>query len=72
MTYDDCKSASLKTDWINEQGLGGAMYWELSGDKTDREAIVPLVASRFNKLDSRLNHLDYSKSRFDNMRKGMA
>ncbi len=32
LTYDDPASIGLKAAYIAEQGLGGAMFWELSGD----------------------------------------
>lgn len=31
-TYDDAVSIQTKMNYINEKGLGGAMYWELDGD----------------------------------------
>ncbi len=31
-TYDDQLTIKTKCDYINELGLGGAMYWELDGD----------------------------------------
>lgn len=35
LTYDDPASIGLKAAYIVEQGLGGAMFWELSGDGED-------------------------------------
>jgi chitinase len=32
-TIDDPQSVSLKANYIRSQGLGGAMWWELSGDE---------------------------------------
>ncbi|MBH0130349.1 glycosyl hydrolase family 18 protein [Salinibacterium sp. NK8237] len=32
-SYDDAKSVAAKTDYIIETGLGGAMWWDLSGNK---------------------------------------
>jgi chitinase len=34
ITFDDEPTALAKAAWIKEQGLGGAMYWELSGTYT--------------------------------------
>ena len=33
ITYDDLQSVGLKTDYIKRKRLGGAMFWELSGDR---------------------------------------
>ncbi|WP_084622198.1 glycosyl hydrolase family 18 protein [Demequina oxidasica] len=32
-SLDDPKSVAIKADYIREKGLGGAMWWELSGDR---------------------------------------
>ena len=34
MSYDDPQSITVKTDFIKSRGLGGAMIWELSGDRS--------------------------------------
>ncbi len=34
ISYDDTVSLRLKSDFIREEGLGGAMYWENSADTT--------------------------------------
>ncbi|CAE6390466.1 unnamed protein product [Rhizoctonia solani] len=33
VTYDDEEVGAAKGRWIKDEGLAGAMYWELSGDK---------------------------------------
>ncbi|KAK4694756.1 chitinase, partial [Phenoliferia sp. Uapishka_3] len=73
VSYDSAQSAATKADWIRNNLFGGAMYWELSGDKArgDQEAIVPLVAGRMGGLDRRQNCLDYGGSKWENLRKGM-
>lgn len=74
MTYDTQEVAALKADFIAKNNFGGAMYWELSGDKSyeSGQAIVPTVASRMGSpLDWRPNHLHYPGSKFDNLKRGM-
>jgi chitinase len=45
VSYDDPESLARKADYINEQQLGGAMFWELSGD--DEEwSLLNTLASR--------------------------
>ena len=33
ISYDDLQSISLKNEYIKRENLGGAMFWELSGDR---------------------------------------
>ncbi len=39
ISYDDVESMTIKTQYIVSQGLGGAMYWELSSDTADAELL---------------------------------
>jgi chitinase len=34
ITYDDAQSLKVKADFIKDRGLGGAMFWELSNDRS--------------------------------------
>lgn len=45
VTYDTLDMAKKKAQWIKEKGLGGAMWWELSGDRQDEGSIVSNVSS---------------------------
>jgi chitinase len=86
ISYDTADVAKRKAEWIIRHDYGGAMYWELSGDKgTKREgmeggegktevpgrSIVKVVSETFRKLDQTPNWLSYEGSQFDNMKKGM-
>ena len=44
ISYDDPQSMKAKTDFITAKGLGGAMAWELSGDR-DQELLDVLVTN---------------------------
>ncbi len=49
VSYDDRQSVGLKTDYLLSNSMGGAMFWELSGDVRDADAstsIVPYVAGK--------------------------
>ncbi len=45
-TYDDPAIMIAKMNYIKSKGLGGAMFWELSGDTTDGELITTLYNNR--------------------------
>jgi chitinase len=37
LTYDDAESIQTKVNYINDQGFGGAIIWDISGDTGDFE-----------------------------------
>jgi hypothetical protein len=43
ISYDTLDMAKRKVQYIKEKRLGGAMWWELSGDKQDNGSIVKNV-----------------------------
>ncbi len=45
-SYDDPVSLAGKQDYRKSQGLGGVMFWELSGDTPDGELITALYNNR--------------------------
>ncbi|KAJ6625638.1 glycoside hydrolase [Mycena sp. CBHHK59/15] len=86
VSFDTEEVARWKGEWIRKEGLGGAMVWELSGDKgSAREgmeggpgkdpqpgrSLVKVVQEAMGPGDRSQNWLHYEKSRFENMRKGM-
>ena len=44
ISYDDPQSIKVKADFIKAKGLGGAMIWEITGDR-DKELLDTLVAN---------------------------
>jgi chitinase len=44
ISYDDPQSMRIKADFIKSRGLGGAMAWEMSGDR-DQELLDTLVGN---------------------------
>ncbi|KAJ3570369.1 hypothetical protein NP233_g4450 [Leucocoprinus birnbaumii] len=86
ISFDSESVGKLKGEYIKKEGLGGSMFWELSGDKgTHREgleggfgkdpqpgqSLVKLVKNAMGPLHNGENWLTYEKSKFDNMRQGM-
>ena len=44
VSYDTLELGWQKVDFIRERGLGGAMWWESSGDKTGDESLIGAVS----------------------------
>ena len=87
ISFDTEDVGQWKGQWIKDQGLGGSMFWELSGDKNgEREgmekgpgkdpqpgrSLVKVVKEAMGDLDTTPNWLNYTSSRFENMRNGMS
>lgn len=87
VSFDSESIGRRKGEYIRHDGLGGSMFWELSGDKgSEREgmeggpgkepqpgrSLVAVVKEAMGPLDQSPNWLSYEGSKFDNMRKGMA
>lgn len=73
VTYDSAQVVQIKCEWIKEQNLGGAMFWELSSDKTD--LAQSLVERTWQCLGGSLaqvssNHIHFPSSKYDNVRTG--
>ncbi|KAK6518815.1 Endochitinase 1 [Arthrobotrys conoides] len=86
ISFDNEEVAKQKGAWINQEGLGGSMFWELSGDKgSDRPemekghgkdpqpgtSLVKVVKDNMGGLSKTDNWLSYEGSRFPNLRNGM-
>ncbi|KAI5466780.1 glycoside hydrolase superfamily [Mariannaea sp. PMI_226] len=71
VTYESPATAKIKAGYIQRHNLGGAMYWEASGDKTGSQSIIRTVAKKLGALESTRNMLSYPQSVYDNIRAGM-
>ncbi|KAH7888558.1 glycoside hydrolase family 18 protein [Phlebopus sp. FC_14] len=85
VSFDNEQIGAMKGQWIRDQGLGGSMFWELSGDKggyrqgmevgpgkdpVPGASLVRVVKDAMGPLDRSPNWLRYEWSQFDNMRNG--
>ncbi len=70
VTYDNVAMARRKAAWVRDQGLGGAMWWESSADKSGGDSLIANVAEALGELEARSNCLVYPQSKFENLRKG--
>lgn len=68
ITYDNAESASLKANYLMSKGLGGAVFWEASGDKLGKDSLITTLARSMWPLQSSENMLEYPTSDFTNLR----
>ncbi|KAF2156508.1 glycoside hydrolase family 18 protein [Myriangium duriaei CBS 260.36] len=71
ISYDTPAVAALKVNYIKSQGLGGAMFWESSSDKTGTGSLMALTAQSLRNLDQTQNNLNYPDSVYANIKNGM-
>lgn len=71
ISYDTVNSAVTKAQYLIKKGLGGAVFWEASGDRTGAQSLVGTLATQMGSLDSTQNLLSYPASQYDNIRAGM-
>ncbi|KAF4630984.1 hypothetical protein G7Y89_g7156 [Cudoniella acicularis] len=70
-TYDNVAAASMKASYVQNHGLGGAMFWESSADKNGSQSLIATVAGSFGNLEQSQNCLSYPASQYANMVAGM-
>ena len=75
VSFDGPPTTRRKTDWIRARALGGAMWWETSGDfpAADARSLIRLAADQLRPdgWEASENHLVYADSKWDNLRAGM-
>ncbi|KAK0384661.1 hypothetical protein NLU13_8747 [Sarocladium strictum] len=73
VTYDTPELAKIKCDFIQQRGLGGAMWWESSADKEGPESLITTVVDAFGgtgRLLQKENCVSYPETKYDNLRNG--
>ncbi|OCK74750.1 glycoside hydrolase family 18 protein [Lepidopterella palustris CBS 459.81] len=75
VSYDTVDMAVRKAGFIKEWKLGGAMWWETSGDRKGEGSLIGSVVRELGGHDGRFmqhspNVLEYPQSKYDNLRKG--
>jgi len=71
VSYDNVRSTAFKAQYVREKRLGGAFFWEASGDRTDGRSLVKTMSRALDWLDETPNNLHYPTSQYKNIRLGM-
>lgn len=78
ISYDTPEVASQKVEYIKLRTLGGAMWWETSGDfpTSHNDSLIRVVVDGLGgygakHMEHRQNVLEYPESKYDNLRQGM-
>jgi chitinase len=71
VTYDNVRSAAFKAHYVRDRRLGGAFFWEASGDRGGDRSLVKTMSSTLDWLDETPNNLRYPTSQYTNIRFGM-
>ncbi|KAG6136549.1 Endochitinase B1 [Claviceps purpurea] len=73
VSYDTPSMARTKAGYIKERGLGGAMWWESSGDKHEPDSLISAVVDELGDNFQRVkNCIEYPETKYDNLRCGFA
>ncbi|KAL8408155.1 hypothetical protein RB594_006812 [Gaeumannomyces avenae] len=70
VSYDTVETVAQKVAYIKDLALGGAMFWEVSGDRAGELSLVAASADKLDGLDRTENLLKYPTSKYDNIREG--
>ena len=76
ISYDTVIVSKQKAAWIQQMGLGGAMWWESSADGIGNNSLIQNVVDVLggddgSGLEGSPNQLIYPNSTYDNLRAGM-
>jgi chitinase len=68
VSYDTKEAALEKVHYIKQGHLGGAMWWESSGDKPGDDSLIAAVHDNLGHIEKYRNHLEYPDSKYDNLK----
>lgn len=70
-SYDTPETIQKKVSYLKEQGLGGAMFWEASGDGKEQNSLITTSSGSLQSLDQTKNLIIYPDSRYVNIASGL-
>ncbi|KAH6959838.1 glycoside hydrolase superfamily [Ilyonectria sp. MPI-CAGE-AT-0026] len=71
ISFDPPEAVQQKVSYLKQLGLGGAMFWEASADKTGSKSLLETSFRSLEVLDDTDNWLHYPNSRYRNIASGM-
>ncbi|KAF4993676.1 hypothetical protein FDECE_13352 [Fusarium decemcellulare] len=72
ISYDSPQSVQNKVAYLRKMGLGGAMFWEASGDRAGPQSLVGTSFESLGSINQTKNWLDYPSSKYRNIASGMS
>ncbi|KAI1382208.1 glycoside hydrolase superfamily [Hypoxylon crocopeplum] len=71
ISYDNVQSTTYKSQYLIHRNMGGAFFWEASGDKAGAQSLINTMSKELRWLDETPNNLHYPTSQYRNIRWGM-
>ena len=71
VSYDTVDMVGRKVAYLKSKGMGGSMFWEASGDRTDAKSLIGASFAALGGLQTTENNLRYPDSKYANIASGM-
>ncbi|KAI0026012.1 glycoside hydrolase family 18 protein [Xylariomycetidae sp. FL0641] len=75
ISYDNVDMVNRKVEYLQSAGMGGAMFWEISGDRNDTGSLVTTAYNALggsSAMDTSENCLSFSNSQYENIAANLA
>ena len=71
VSYDTADMVGRKVAYLKAKGMGGAMFWEASGDRNDTKGLIGTSFAALGGLQTTENNLRYPDSKYANIASGV-